>query len=69
MDKSTEDIILKELQYLREQLDGVRANDIPAVKTDVALLVQTKQLAGILVSMVGSVAAVIVSVLVSLFIK
>jgi hypothetical protein len=62
-------LVIDELKYLREQVDKVRTEDIPTVKTDVALLVEANKSASRWQTTVGSIMAVVMSVIIDRFHK
>lgn len=60
----TNQMIYDEIKLMRGQLDKVRTETIPAIKTDVALLVQDGRTASKWHTMIGSFTAVLVSTLI-----
>lgn len=58
-----EKAMLDRLDRLEDKLDKVRTEDLPAVKTDVAVLINENKNQSKLHSTIGSIAAVIISAL------
>jgi hypothetical protein len=59
-----EKALLSRLDRLEEKLDKVRTEDLPAVKVDVAVLINENKTQSKLHSFIGAVSAIIVSALI-----
>ena len=61
-----EELIIRRLEGLEIQLDGVRTQDLPQVKIDVALLIQEGKAKSKLHATIGSVLAFIASTFIAI---